>query len=219
MQVRTVIRRSRSRRRRLARLGSAARIRLGMLARLFIAAALFLGFDFLQFGELGGAARLGRAERLCRRIGFRPGSRGLGSIDRRFGGGVSRCVGLRLFHPFLKSTNAGGALLRGKPVLGACLRCGGRSRLWCCLRRGRRFGLLCRGTMRRGGRALAAHLDLHGTSAGAAGCCPQLAGLETAECQPAARQAELLGFAAIVAHHEPFPDNGRKPPPLPMCAR
>ena len=35
----------------------------------------------------------------------------------------------------------------------------------------------------------------------------------------AARQAELLGFAAIVAHHEPFPDNGRKPPPLPMCAR
>ena len=79
MQVRTVIRRSRRRRRRLARLASAARVRLGMLARLFIAAALFLGFDFLQFGELGGAARLGWAERLCRPIGFGPGSRCLGS--------------------------------------------------------------------------------------------------------------------------------------------
>ena len=79
MQVRTVIRRSRSRRRRLARLGSAARIRLGMLARLFIAAALFLGFDFLQFGELGGAARLGRAERLCRRIGCRASAASTGA--------------------------------------------------------------------------------------------------------------------------------------------
>ena len=117
MQVRTVIRRRRRRRRRLARFGSAARVRLGMLARLFIAAALFLGFDFLQFGELGGAARLGWAERLCRRIGFRPGS-----TDRRFGSGVSRCVGFRSFHPFLKSTNTGGALLRGKPVLGTRLR-------------------------------------------------------------------------------------------------
>ena len=111
MQVRTVIRRSRRRRRHLARLSSAARVRLGMLARLFIAAALFLGFDFLQFGELGGAAR----------VGFQPGGRGLGSIDRRFGSGVSRCVSFRSFHPFLKSTNAGGAFLRGKPVLGTGL--------------------------------------------------------------------------------------------------
>ena len=122
MQVHTVIRRSRRRRSRLAHLSSAARVRLGMLARLFIAAALFLGFDFLQFGELGGATRLGRAERLCRRISFRPGSRGLGSIDRRFGSGVSRRVGFRSFHPFLKSTNAGGAFLRGKPALSTRLR-------------------------------------------------------------------------------------------------
>ena len=122
MQVRTVIRRSRRRRRRLARLGSAACVRLGMLARLFIAAALFLGFDFLQFGELGGAARLGWAERLCCRISFQPGNRGLGSINRRFSNGVSRCVGFRSFHPFLKGTNAGSAFLRGKPVLGTRLR-------------------------------------------------------------------------------------------------
>ena len=100
----------------------AAGVCRGMFARLFLAAALFLGFDFLQFGELGGAARLGWAERLCRPIGFRPGSRGLGSINRRFGSGVSRCVGFRSFHPFLKSTNAGGAFLRGKPVLGTRLR-------------------------------------------------------------------------------------------------
>ena len=93
-----------------------------MLARLFTAAALFLGFDFLQFGELGGAARLGWAERLCRPIGFRPGSRGLGSIYRRFGSGVSRCVSFRSFHPFLKSTNAGSAFLRGKPALSTRLR-------------------------------------------------------------------------------------------------
>ena len=85
-----------------------------MLARLVIAAALFLSFDFLQFSQLSGAARLSRIERLCRHIGFR---RGLGSIDQSFGSGISRCVDSWSFHPFLKSANAGGALLRGKSVL------------------------------------------------------------------------------------------------------
>ena len=199
-----------------------------MLARFFIAAALFLGLDFLQLGKFGGTACLGRAERLCRRFDNRLGSRGLGGIrSRAFCNSVNRClgsivswrVGLRFLHAFLKSANTSRTLLCGKPVLGTCFGSGGRGCLGRCLRRRcNRFGLLGRSTMRRGRRALAAHLDLHGTSAGAAGCRPQLAGLETAECQPAARQAELLGFATIVAHHEPFPGNRRKPPDC-QCAQ
>ena len=191
-----------------------------MLARLFVAAAPFLGLDFLQLGKFGGAARLGRAERLRRDLDSICSWVLCNSIDRRLGGVISWCIGLGFLHAFLKSTDTRSALLRGKPVFGACFGGRGRGRLGRCLRRRcNGFGLLVRGTMRRSRCALAANLDLHGTSAATAGCCPQLAGLETAECQPAARQAELLGFATIVAHHEPFPDNRRKPLPLPMCAR
>ena len=225
MQVGTVAGRRRGGRRCLARLCGAARIGLGMLARLFITAALFLGLDFLQLGKLCGAARFGRAQRLCRCLDCRlccPSLCGYGAhiigsgLDRCLGGIPCQCIGLGPFHPFLKGANTGGTLLGGEPVLGACLRC----RLGRCLRRSRnRFCLLGRGTMGRGRRTLAAHLDLNGPPAGTAGRCPQLSGLETAECQPVAREAELLGFATIVAHYEPFPDNGRKPPPLPMCAR
>ena len=59
MHVCTVIRRSRRRRRRLARLGSAACVRLRMLAGLFVSAALFLGFDFVQLGQFGGDVEQG----------------------------------------------------------------------------------------------------------------------------------------------------------------
>ena len=122
MQVRTVMRWSRRIRSRLARIGSATYVRFGLLARLCISAALFLGFNFLQLGQLSGTARVGRAGRRSHRISFQRGSGCLSSIDWHFGSSVSRCVGFRPFHPFLKSTNAGGAFLRGKPVLNTRLR-------------------------------------------------------------------------------------------------
>ena len=78
----------------------------------------------------------------------------------------------------------------------------------CCLGRGAAGSAFrcCGHPMWRGGCALATNLNLDGTAAGATcGARAHLSGVKTAECQPAARQAELFGFAAIVAHHEPFP--------------
>ena len=90
-----------------------------MLARLFFTAALFLGLDFLQLSKLGGAARLDRIKRLCRRfwrVRLRFGHRfnRSGSIHI-----ISWCgvwLGFRLLHAFLQRTDAGGAFLRCQTI-------------------------------------------------------------------------------------------------------
>ena len=200
----------------------AAGVCRGMFARLFLAAALFLGFDFLQFGKLGGAARIRRVKWLGRRFKqlFGRAVPDGACLGRRLRSGIGRGLGLGLLQAFLEGADAGGAFLSGQTIIGFglwCLRGRGGG---CCLRcGGGRISLRRRGAMRCGRRALAAHLHLDGTPASAAGVWPQLSGLETAECQPAAREAELFGFTTIVVHHEPFPGVRCQWPPLPMCAR
>ena len=171
-----------------------------MFAGFILAAALFLGLDFLQLGKLGGTARLCRVHRFRRWLRCR--FRFAGSFDicrhrlcRHLG---VRRRGIRLLHAFLKRPHPRGAFLRRQPVVSIC-----RRRLRGCLLRRCRdgFGLWRGSAMRRRRRALAAHFDLDGAASGTGGARTHGPGLNSAKCQLAATgQAELLGFSAVVAH-------------------
>ena len=169
-----------------------------MFACLFVAAALFLGLDFLQFRQLSGTAGLGRVQWHGRGFGlclsFRFGRCGHLSIFSRRG---IIWRGFGLFHTFLQRANAGGAFLRRQVVLSGFDRFdrGGLRR------RGNGFDLWRSGPMRCGRRALAAHLDLDSAAPGTTSTGTQRPRLDSAKGQLATTgQAELFGFSAIVAH-------------------
>ena len=183
-------------------------------SRAFIAAALFLGLDFLQLGKLGGTACLGRAERLYWRFDNRLGSGASASAQAFYnsvaGASAASSAGASVsgFFTFHRPVAFSCAVSRSSaPASGA-----GRAPRAASAAAGSAFWVAAR--PRRGERAPAPRPARY--------VCrrrrvpPTSWPAQTAECQPAPDgRASGLPLSSLVAT---FPGNRRKPPDC-QCAQ